>query len=80
MRFILSGYIANQDSSHLTPRIADEQDRPVAYVLQPEHAKLLAAAPELLSALSEALDLIDALWQNQGDTVRKCRAAIKSAT
>ena len=73
-------HIASQDPGKTTPRIADEKDRPVAYVLQADKAGLLAAAPELLEALLEALDLIDALSQIEGDTMRKCRAAIKRAT
>lgn len=76
-------HIASQDPGKTTPRIADERDQPVAYVLQADKAALLAAAPELLEALSGALDLIDALLQTESDeveAVRKARAAINKAT
>jgi hypothetical protein len=39
-------------------------------------AALIAAAPDLLAALRECLDLIDAITPIEGDTVRKARAAL----
>lgn len=44
------------------------------------NARLIAAAPELLEALKDALDLIDSISPVEGNTVRKARAAIAEAT
>lgn len=43
-------------------------------------AGLIAAAPDLLAALRECLDLIDAITPIEGDTVRKARAALGKAS
>ena len=41
---------------------------------------LIAAAPDLLEALKDALELVEALSVFEGDTVRSMRAAIAKAT
>lgn len=43
------------------------------------NARLIAAAPELLEALKEAINLIETLSPIEGQTVRKARAAIAKA-
>ena len=43
------------------------------------NARLIAAAPEMLEALEDALNLIDTITPFEGDTVRKARAAIAKA-
>ena len=43
-------------------------------------ARVIAAAPDLLEALEDALDLIESISPVEGDTVRKARAAIAAAT
>ena len=45
-----------------------------------EYETLIAAAPDLLEALKDALDLIDSITPLEGATVRKARAAIAKAT
>ena len=44
------------------------------------NARLIAAAPDLLEASKEMLQLIDAICRVEGATVRKARAAIAKAT
>jgi hypothetical protein len=44
------------------------------------NARLIAAAPDLLEALREALHLIDTTSPIEGDTVRRARVAIDKAT
>lgn len=43
------------------------------------NARLIAAAPELLAALVEAVDLIETISPMEGDTLRRARAAIAKA-
>lgn len=43
------------------------------------NTQLIAAAPDLLEALIDALDLIETITPIEGDTVRKVRAAIAKA-
>ena len=43
------------------------------------NARLIAAAPDLLSALVEAVDLIETISPMEGDTLRRARAAIAKA-
>ncbi len=43
------------------------------------NAFLISAAPELLEALIEAMDLIDDICALEGDSTRKARAAIAKA-
>ena len=43
------------------------------------NARLIVAAPAMLEALIDALDLIETITPIEGDTVRKIRAAIKLA-
>ena len=43
------------------------------------NARLIAAAPELLAALTDAVDLIETLSPIEGDTLRNARAAIHKA-
>lgn len=44
------------------------------------NARLMAAAPDLLEALKDSLDLITTISPLEGDTVKKARAAIAKAT
>ncbi|WP_181401364.1 hypothetical protein [Pseudomonas aeruginosa] len=43
------------------------------------NARLIAAAPDLLPALVEAVDLIETISPMEGDTLRRARAAIAKA-
>ena len=43
------------------------------------NARLIAAAPDLLSALVEAVELIETISPVEGDTLRRARAAIDKA-
>jgi hypothetical protein len=43
------------------------------------NARLIAAAPELLAALVEAVDLIETISPMEGDTLSRARAAIAKA-
>lgn len=62
--------------------VVDAHGATVAYNLKPEHARLIAAAPDLLSALEDALAALDA----EGACTATCiacddaRAAIAKAT
>ena len=44
------------------------------------NARLIAAAPDLLSALVEAVELIETISPVEDDTLRRARAAIAKAT
>ena len=44
------------------------------------NARLIAAAPDLLQALIDAVDLIETVSPFEGDTLRNARAAITKAT
>lgn len=44
-----------------------------------EYGRLIAAAPDLLEALIDAVELIETLSPVEGDTLRRARAAIKKA-
>ena len=44
------------------------------------NARLIAAAPDLLQALIDAVDLIETVSPFEGDTLRNARAAIAKAT
>lgn len=44
------------------------------------NARLMTAAPELLSALVEAVDIIETISPMEDDTLRRARAAIAKAT
>ena len=64
-----------------------ERDRPAALAAsEASQAKakrdtaLRDAAPELLAALKDALELIETVVPFEGDTARKARAAIRKAT
>lgn len=49
------------------------------WVEQKANTMLIAAAPDLLSALIEAVELIEILSPIEGDTMRHARAAIAKA-
>ena len=55
---------------------------PLAEVYSEDNARLIAAAPELLEALMDALKDLEALsqWDNASACARKARAAIAKAT
>ena len=49
------------------------------WVEQKANTLLIAAAPDLLSALVEAVELIETISPMEGDTLRRARAAIAKA-
>lgn len=49
------------------------------WVEQKANTLLIAAAPDLLSALVEAVELIETISPMEGDTLRRARAAIEKA-
>ena len=69
---------------HAWVQTADDKKIPIAnfnfYAATEANARLIAAAPELLEASKEMLQLIDTICRVEGATVRKARAAIAKAT
>lgn len=66
------------------PRVTDSQGRFIADCDTEEHARLIAAAPELLEALQELSDLVELIragnYQPDSFTTQPARAAIAKAT
>ena len=62
--------------------MAKQRGRPTHWMPLPEapNARLMTAAPELLSALVEAVDTIETISPMEDDTLRRARAAIAKAT